>query len=495
MKKIILSLITYLFLSTFTHANNLQIGSVTLSSAGGSQYLNFNISWSNSWRTSSAPFNWDAVWVFVKRRDCAGLQWRHANLAPQDSAHSGGSNLSADAYADKKGVMIYRSADGSGNITGTIKLKLDSAPAGNYDYQVFGIEMVYVPQGPFYLGDGASYNSFRQLPGNSPYLVNSENTITIGQDTGNLFSIYSGTPDNGLFPGNLPPAYPKGFQAFYVMKYEISQGQYANFLNNISQDAAANRYSNGLSGIGRYTISGNWPQLIPGAPDRACNFLSFQDLAAYLDWSALSPMTELEFEKICRGSNQLSVAGEMAWGGTMATDAKTIAAGTNGTPGEYVTDSILPGTGLASFYDGDTLVNGPLRCGFAAKNNSDRFRSGATYYGVMEMSGNLTERCYNLSMFNSGSGPVGGGFFTAQHGDGELAATPSAGYANAGWPIEASTYPYYEDQAIARKGGAYSQYADKMRVSDRFFSYDIGSGFGQLRSADYGGRGVSRRQQ
>ena len=34
--------------------------------------------------------------------------------------------------------------------------------------------------------------------------------------------------------------------------------------------------------------------------DRACNFLNWNDLAAYLQWAALRPMTELEFEKICR---------------------------------------------------------------------------------------------------------------------------------------------------------------------------------------------------
>ena len=44
-----------------------------------------------------------------------------------------------------------------------------------------------------------------------------------------------------------------------------------------------------------------------------CNFLSWMDLAAYLDWAALRPMTELEFEKICRGPNP-PIAGEYVWG-------------------------------------------------------------------------------------------------------------------------------------------------------------------------------------
>jgi hypothetical protein len=138
---------------------------------------------------------------------------------------------------------------------------------------------------------------------------------------------------------------------------------------------------------------------------------------------------------------------------------------------EYVTDSILAGRVLASFYDGDTLVNGPLRCGFAARNNSDRFQSGATYYGVMEMSGNLMERCYNLAMFNPGSGNMGGGFFSGEHGDGELATSPGSGNANAGWPMESFVSFIVENHSVAYRGGAYAFDDVRLRVSDRFYTY------------------------
>ena len=47
----------------------------------------------------------------------------------------------------------------------------------------------------------------------------------------------------------------------------------------------------------------------------AMNNLSWADLAAYLDWAALRPMTELEFEKVCRGTMP-RVAGEYPWGDT-----------------------------------------------------------------------------------------------------------------------------------------------------------------------------------
>ena len=34
----------------------------------------------------------------------------------------------------------------------------------------------------------------------------------------------------------------------------------------------------------------------------AAYYLSWTDLAAYLDWACLSPMTEIQFEKACRGA-------------------------------------------------------------------------------------------------------------------------------------------------------------------------------------------------
>ena len=43
------------------------------------------------------------------------------------------------------------------------------------------------------------------------------------------------------------------------------------------------------------------------------------DLVAYLDWAALRPMTELEYEKIARGSAEAIVPGEYAWGSTSIT--------------------------------------------------------------------------------------------------------------------------------------------------------------------------------
>jgi formylglycine-generating enzyme required for sulfatase activity len=123
------------------------------------------------------------------------------------------------------------------------------------------------------------------------------------------------------------------------------------------------------------------------------NYLSWADLAAYLDWSCLRPMTELEFEKICRGT-MARVAGEYPWG---TTDL-------NG----YFSTSIVAGTGFRANENIATIVNGrcmfsgqnvvatstygPARVGMFATSSSGRSSSGAAYYGVMDMSGNVWER-------------------------------------------------------------------------------------------------------
>lgn len=484
-----------IFSGYFSYANNLQIGAVTHTESGSNHYLNFTISWNNSWRTSSAPFNWDAVWVFVKRRDCAGLQWHHANLSAQDTAHSGGSTLFVDAYADKKGVMIYRASDGSGNISNIdIKLKLDSVPAGNYDYQVFGIEMVYVPEGVFYVGDGVSTNSFAVSPTSSPYMVTSENPIQVGFDTGSIYCInVSSSLNTGIQLGTvLPASYPKGYNSFYCMKYEISQGQYASFLSSITQDAFFNRYQPGITGANRYTIQGIWPQINSLSPDRACNMLSFQDLTAYLDWAALSPLTELEYEKACRGVNNIPVGGGLAWANSSVIKANTIASGTDGLATEYINDFIPDGFGIANYLSaGPNPFDGPLRCGFAARTNTTRTAAGASYYGIMEMSGNVMERCYNLSPSN-----VGGIYFSGTHGDGSLTTTPNAGFSNAGWPDEGFTpSAYFDNKSAARCGGSFSLDSIRLRISNRADASNNNLYFSQYRAPDYGGRGVSRRQQ
>jgi hypothetical protein len=156
--------------------------------------------------------------------------------------------------------------------------------------------------------------------------------------------------------------------------------------------------------------------------DIACNWLSWADLMAFLDWAALRPMTEFEFEKVCRGTNT-PLSSEYVWG------TNTILAANSGAitnPGMSTEASISTGAGLCAYAVGTTTNRGPLRCGFAATATTTRTGAGASFYGVMEMGGNVCEQCVGGYQFNYSA-------FTSAPGDGNLTA---AGNADSPlWPV------------------------------------------------------------
>jgi formylglycine-generating enzyme required for sulfatase activity len=412
-------------------ANNVQISNVSLSG----NILSFGLSWDNSWRTmTTAPYNYDAVWIFVKYRDCATLQWAHADI---DSA-SAASPLFADTTADRKGVMVYRASNGTGNITNiNVSVRMTGLPSGNFDFSVFGVEMVYIPTDSFYLGDGSSTNTFRTgAVAANPYFVNSENAITVANSGSDLYAAAA------IVVGTLPPAYPKGYASFYLMKYEISQEQYADFLNTLTSTQAAARYP--ITTVNRYTLTGAWPTISATAGNRAMSFLSWDDYLTYLDWAALRPFTELEFEKACRG-DAIYVPDEYAWGTSLVVDANTPL--NDGTATESVSNPIPPGYGIANY--GNTSILGPLRNGFAGTASTSRFQIGAGYYGNTELSGNIYE--YVVT-----AGNVTGRAFVRTFGDGSI--TPTGIWNVTGWPTAAGN---------GLRGGAWTAVAADLRTSDR----------------------------
>lgn len=464
---ITLGILFTLGVTSVSYSNNLIISDVTLAN---DSTLTFKVSWENSWRTNNAPYNHDAVWLFIKKRDCASLQWSHVNLSLAPGNHSTSSPLEIyidgrDNAASTKGVFVRRSSAGAGNISGvTVSLRMQGVTAGQYDFKVFGIEMVQIPAGSFNLGDGISTGFFKTGATNNPYLVASEGAIAVGTGGTNLYA----ASNAAYYPVALPAAYPKGFKEVYCMKYEISQGQYVDFVNTLLADQGAARQITGV--VSRLSISGTWPVLVATVPHRAMSHMSWYDLLSYLDWSALRPMTELEFEKIARGP-VVSVAGEFAWGTSLITDANALAA--DGTATENCSSPITAGSGLANY--GNTSVLGPIRCGFAAKPATNRFEAGAGYYGVMELSGNILESTVN-SIDGTGAG------FTGVLGDGEISLSPNAGFANvANWPSAAAG-----TTGACMRGGSWAQGETTLRISDRTQSNAMPS----TRVNYYGGRGV-----
>jgi formylglycine-generating enzyme required for sulfatase activity len=352
--------------------------------------------------------------------------------------------------------------------------------------------MVYVPQGDFQVGSGGTESgsftngSWSGTPGTTPTIplsIASENALTIANTAGNLW----GTSTTGIstigYAGTLSATFPKGFQAFYCMKYEIMQQQYVDFLNTLTTLQASHRYSASSTGF-RYgiTLSGEVYSNTT-TPYVACNYLNWADLAAYLDWSGLRPMTELEFEKSCRGT-LAPVADEYAWGSTSITQNTGITR-----DGYY--DETSENSGNCT-YGTHSSVLCPMRVGaFATSSSTTSVLSGATYYGIMEMSGNLYERPVTI-------GNVAGRSFTGLHGDGTLNTSGDATVNY--WPgingnaistnpneVYGGTTGVTSAAGAGIRGGHWNTSEINLRVSDRSSAAehpDIN------RWTEFGGRGV-----
>ena len=468
-------------------ANNLRFSSLTQVE---DRILEVELGWENAWHLTTAPSNHDAVWLFLKGKTASGWQ-----TLPVLSARSLSPDLvEVKAATDQMGVMVAPVEGVQGNVSCRVQLELGNGLDGEIEMvDLVGIEMVWVNGGEFELGDGVGNNTFGDGENGNPLLINSEALLPIGSGAEQL-------SDQGDYApaGDLPAAWPKGVSGFYCMKYELSQAQYIDFLNHltfaqqqartvVSPDAApgTSALSTGPENRNaiRIQIPGNdaqpavygcdrlADQTFDGPDDaqfRACNFLTWDDLTAYLDWAGLSPMTEFEYEKACRGPLD-AVPGEFAWGTDAVVDANDVLQ--DGQDNEMVAERPSAPAGLASH--GYTGPQGPLRCGFAADGSSTRLQAGASYFGIMELSGNLWE----LTVTVNGEG-LG---FTGGHGDGQLDDTGQANVA--GWP-SASGAGY--------RGGAWNSgilpgFRD-LAVSDRFYA-----GLApEQRRGTAGGRGVRR---
>ena len=471
-----LCVIILITLFSISKANNVQI---TGTSVSGSN-ITFNISWDNSWNTNLAPNNWDAVWVFIKYQDCATRLWNHANLSTLISDHSAASPLQVETVTDGKGVYIRRSALGGGNIGATsITLKM-TIPAGTYNYKVFGIEMVKVLQENFDLGDGSSTGTYNSI------------AITATTQASGLSAAILGGGSVAV-----PSTFPMGYNDFYCMKYEITQEQYVEFLNTLTYDQQKTRTVNDpINAAGTYAMQASYAYRngirisVPGnnntlpavyacdatagtenstndGQNIAANFLSWGDLTAYLDWSALRPMTELEFEKICRGPLP-RVAGEYPWGTTAIQTANNLG----------VTSALTATESYPTVANGMCAYNvqsaatgyGPLRVGIFATSTSGRASSGASYYGAMEMGGNVWEHIVSTAS-------AAGVAFTGNNGDGTIDAVGEANQTT--WPAPTTA------TGTGFRGGNYYDNATYVRTSDR--GYIVVQ---TTRSFERGGRGV-----
>lgn len=495
--------------------NNLTITGMSVVSPN---QVRFTISWDNSWFISG--FNWDAVWIFVKAQQCAGTTtWDHVDLSTTAGVHTvtGGTGLFIETATDGKGVFVRRNSNGGGTQTGTITLQFATAIAAvaTTNFYVYGIEMVWVPQGDFAVGDGSSNNVSQSVAsmgaGNPPRTVTGEGAV--GGDFFRNDKAPGGSDGYITAHNAIPATFPKGWAGFYCMKYEISQQQYVAFLNALTSAQQVVRTTTGPSlpaGTLAMTTPANQNRnaivvatpATGGAPavyatdlngdgtygdgdDIACNYLSWADLTAYLDWSALRPMTELEYEKAARGST-VPILNEYAWGSTASLQAISSALVNGGGPSETSTAS---GAGLCAFNGGASTTLGPLRVGFAATSNPSRTWSGGSFWGVMEMSGNLWEQTISIGYYNGSTRIPATYIFTGENGDGRLGVLNGDADV-ASWPIPNIPTTTTAAGTVLVRGGNWEQVVQRCQISDRFFVANTVENLTRVRRT--GGRGVRR---
>lgn len=452
-------------------ANNLKVSNlnvVSVDTVASTMTFTCDVAQDNSWRST---VNYDAVWVFMKYSTDGGVTWNHASMAGygnNPAGYSAPANFDVIVPTDGRGFFLQRNNYGQGNITangvkfvwnyGQDGLSSAIAQAANTVHKLFGIEMVYIPQGAFYAGDGNSSSEFRFKQGtadNNPWYIQNENAITTSNAASGVY-YYQGTGANGENNSGdsflIPASFPKGYAAFYLMKYELTEGQWVGFFNTLTNAAKLNRdiTAANLGGkntdgvLNRNTIA--WDRNNPSSkattqrPSRPISYVSWPDVAAYAAWAGLRPVTELEFEKAARGKDIMPVVDEFAWGSSSYTVAG--AADITSSSGDEDGTETLANTAAnlnrnpLGFSSGDGKSGGiaasqagPLRAGIFAASALNRINAGAGFYGNMELSGNLAEPVVTV-------GRVQGRQFLGTHGSGQL--TNVTGYegnaSNTDWP-------------------------------------------------------------
>jgi len=429
--------------------------------------VRFSLGWDNSWNLNSPP-NHDAAWIFMKYRKLGHDGFHHANLHQVEQIVMGTDGNGAGStrhnveygmspiphrHDAAVGVFLSRSDISVGsNVFENVELHWDIEHTGIDEntvlsVRVFAIEMVFIPPGQFRTG----------LTTAAPHT-----DFTTGQ------------PITGAA---MHPNWPLGNNPFYIMKHEVTQHAWVDFLNSLTLEqqmarsfvdlttaVIGTRFANrpGTIVAGGHTITqspltnsrmfiqvrqpavGNRPAVFglhaetTGAghwdhEQQGGNLpmfgLNWHDVMAYLDWAGLRPLTEFEYEKAARGTLQV-INNELAWGNAdigiavMSFDDRNRATEVSGTSGAIRATPNADGVASPA-HNATSMSRWPIRVGAFARDNTSRVDAGASFWGVMNMSDNVPERFVRFDV-------EAGRLFRGTHGDGNLTGD---GFANVEcWP-------------------------------------------------------------
>ncbi len=442
-------------------ASELKISTPILYMEDAAAYAVFNIEWKNSWNNSR---NHDAIWLFCKSK--TGIETaRHIGIANSGhtvvSTYSSGSPALAFKVApDQVGLWVFPSQSFRGDISATVKVELQAEDfeginTRNAAFQVFGIEMVHIPSGNFLIGSAEESAQqkgafFDPATGGMIGIEEESGEWEVAADGDLYYQASEGY--EGDQKGRISASFPKGHQAFFMMKYELMEGQYAAMLNSLDGDQRQTHIVHGMEDYEGSLYEENG-LIAARTPTRPAPFIGWDDAMAFADWAGLRPMTEFEFTKASRGSAEIEAI-DFPWGSESKWHVQR-----------------LPGQ------DG-TLV---MMNGWNEQQLSDENKKsfGASFYWVMDLAGSLWERVVSVGHEN-------GRQFLGSHGDGTLSAAGSA--TNTDWPVG------QEDAGgIGFRGGGFYGYSREYHEFNPFSPVAFrpyGSWHGSMRSLAYGTRFV-----
>lgn len=321
---------------------------------------------------------------------------------------------------------------------------------------------------------------------NDAYLMEKQGTVALNKNA-ELWA-----DDGDTWATTLQANYPTGYGGFYAMKYEMSQDQYVRFLNKLQLRqqklrTIGDEIDNVQPGEYVYGSDRSMPTarngIILGArlnnqlvfasdlnkaddPEQdgdgqtiACNFLSPADMLAYADWTGLRPLSELEYEKMARRPFPYEAKlGEWAWNSNAAGSLKipqSDAIDNEGFPEESVARANV---------NAGNKISGPVRSGAFAKAASTQEAAGASFFGVMELSGNLAEIYYNL---NTAGRPFQG-YYRLAMGNGTLFNESHASRPG-DTDVSASYWPFVP-AAFTVRGGCFISQPNGITISDRTYN-------------------------
>ena len=396
--------------------NHIVISGGSLSADASAISIGFTIAENNittGTSTNNGAYN-TADWIFVKFSTMAGVDgsWNHATLT--GGAVDAGATLTA--ASDNRGVFLNHTANSAywtAGATVTWNFAADGILLNPVVVKVFALSMVRVPAGSFvYNVGGVGSIFYNNYGGGSQATVTSASNI----------------------PGGAAAGWPNGYNSFYIGRYEITQGQYAEFLNTVWSSTATVLYDSTV-GYGHnmtYTPANAYGARYAAVdPNAAKNYLSVSDAWSYLSWAGLRPPTEMEWEKANR--DLAPDARIYTWGATVP-DTVTYTPPNEG------------GTCLRRFLNYNSAAGCQKVLDVGRYMSGDVYRTaaetGASPWSIADLAGNVWEWILNCS---SPGVPA--------NGNGTV-------YWPSGWPKPGAT-------TYGLRGGGWSDYDSLLRVSHR----------------------------